>query len=142
MVPERFEGEFVRSYPGRAAFVPDARADIRAFAVRSRLSAAEADDVAQAVGELLTFLISNTAGHPRPFRLAAWSYPNRIEVELESEHPVFATALAAWDPDEETLAPRGLGMRVLRGLVDEIEFTDDGRVASIVKNRSAGSPRR
>ena len=142
MVPESFEREFVRSYPGRAAFVADAREDVRSFAQRCRLAEAEADDLTQAVGELLTFIIANTSGHPRPFRVAAWSYPKRIEVEVESDSHAFATIPAAWDPDDEPLAPRGLGMLVVRGFVDEVEFSDQGRVARIVKNRADRSPRR
>ena len=135
MVPERFESEFVRSYPGRASFVPDARADIRAFAQRSRLTLAEVDNVVQAVGELLTMLVTNMSGHPRPFRVAAWSYPKRIEIEIESDHPAFVAVPAVWNPDDEPLAPRGLGMLVLRGVVDEIEFTNEGRAAFIVITR-------
>lgn len=140
MVPDRIEGEFVRSYPGRAAFVPDARADVRAFARRSGLGAAAADDVAGAVGELLTFLVTNTSGHPRPFRITAWSYAKRFEVEVESENGGFATALAAWDPDDEPLAPRGLGMLIVHGLVDEVEFGHHGRMARIVKVRERPKP--
>lgn len=118
------------------SFVTQARRDLQAFARRCGLVARDVEDIGTAVGEILIFALQPKAGAPKPFRIAARSHPDRIEIEIESESAGFGVRPTVRDPDLDTLAPRGLGMQIIRKLVTQITFSDGGTKARLLKRRS------
>ncbi len=138
MVPERFDHQFRRSYPGHASFAAEARRALCAFAVDCGLTSEDVDDVRIAIGEILALAVQRTT---RPatdgaFLLAARCFGDRLEVEVQSQTARFATRTAVRDPALDSLAPRGLGMQILRKVVTQVAFSDGGTRVRFVKRRS------
>jgi anti-sigma regulatory factor (Ser/Thr protein kinase) len=138
MVPERSNFDFLRSYPGHASFAPQVRRDLGSFAERAGFDARDVDDITLAIGELLVFTLRPVVGPVLPFRVGAWSYPDRIEIEIEAVRAGFARSTPVCDVDGEPAAPRGFGMQIIRRLVTQVTFGDGGTKVRIVKRRSSG----
>lgn len=137
MVPDRSLREFLRSYPGHPSFAAAARRDVCAFASRSGFNTQDTADINAALGELLVVALQRTRGPVSGFLLSARAFGDRIEIDLQSQSARFAVSTPVRDPQLDSLAPRGVGLQIVRRLMAQVTFLDGGTKVLLVKRRSA-----
>jgi serine/threonine-protein kinase RsbW len=124
--------------PARAEFVALARLVVSALAATdSQLADERVDDLKIAVSEACTNAIEahDAVATPERVRLRCWSDDRGLEVSIEDRgagfdpsdlpdhHPVT-------DPDRLKFE-RGLGIPLIRALVDEVEITSSGQGTAV-----------
>jgi anti-sigma regulatory factor (Ser/Thr protein kinase) len=133
MVPKPDDHVFGRSYPSHASFALAARRDLRAFAQRCGVAAGDLDDIYLALGEVFAEAVQRKHGKSHGFSVSARYFTDRIEISVESDEARFGVRTAVRDPAYDTMAPRGLGMLIVRKLMTTVTLSGDGRKIQLVK---------
>lgn len=124
--------------PARAEFVALARLVVSALAATdSQLADERVDDLKIAVSEACTNAIEahDAVATPERVRLRCWSDDRGLEVSIEDRGPGFdPTDLPdhppVTDPDRLKFE-RGLGIPLIRALVDEVDITSSGQGTAV-----------
>ena len=124
--------------PARAEFVALARLVVSALAATdSQLADERVDDLKIAVSEACTNAIEahDAVATPERVRLRCWSDDRGLEVSIEDRGPGFdPTDLPdhppVTDPDRLKFE-RGLGIPLIRALVDEVDITSSGEGTAV-----------
>ena len=119
--------------PARAEFVALARLVVSALAATdSQLADERVDDLKIAVSEACTNAIEahDAVATPERVRLRCWSDDRGLEVSIEDRGPGFDPSdlpdhPPVTDPDRLKFE-RGLGIPLIRALVDEVDITSSG----------------
>jgi serine/threonine-protein kinase RsbW len=119
--------------PARAEFVALARLVVSAMAATdSELADERVDDLKIAVSEACTNAIEahDSVATPERVRLRCWSDDRGLEVSIEDRGPGFDPSglpdhPPVTDPDRLKFE-RGLGIPLIRALVDEVDITSSG----------------
>ena len=133
MVPKPNDHVFGRSYPSHASFAMAARLDLRAFAQRCGVAQSDLDDIYLALGEVLAETVQRKLSKSHGFSVTAHHVTDRIEITVESDEARFGVRSAARDPAFDTLAPRGLGMLIVRKLMTTVTISSQGRKITLIK---------
>jgi anti-sigma regulatory factor (Ser/Thr protein kinase) len=122
---------FRRRYPSKVASVPKARRDVAAFARGCGLLPSDISDIALAVGEAC----NNAAEHGHVAEGAfdvSCSYENgELVVEIADRGSGFDPHGKGECQDPENLGMRGLGIFIMRSLMDDICFTPTATGTSV-----------
>jgi serine/threonine-protein kinase RsbW len=114
---------FRRQYPSKFASVPKARRDVCAFARACGLLPSDISDIALAVGEAC----NNAAEHGHvatgSFEVACAYENGELVVEISDRGGGFDPRGKGECQDPENLGMRGLGIFIMRSLMDDICFT-------------------
>ena len=124
--------------PARAEFVALARLVVSALAATdSQLADERVDDLKIAVSEACTNAIEahDAVATPERVRLRCWSDDRGLEVSIEDRGPGFDPSdlpdhPPVTDPDRLKFE-RGLGIPLIRALVDEVEITSSGQGTAV-----------
>jgi serine/threonine-protein kinase RsbW len=124
--------------PARAEFVALARLVVSALAVTdSQLADERVDDLKIAVSEACTNAIEahDAVATPERVRLRCWSDDRGLEVSIEDRGAGFDPSdlpdhPPVTDPDRLKFE-RGLGIPLIRALVDEVEITSSGHGTAV-----------
>ena len=120
----------MRSYPSHAIFASNARRDLRAYAEACGAVAADVDDLAVALGEVLVFAVQPGGGG---FVVSARRRDNTIEVTVENNAGRFENPPPLRDAGTIPLTPRGYSMQIIRKLMDSVTFGDGGKRIRFIK---------
>ena len=133
--------------PARAEFVALARLVVSALAATdSQLADERVDDLKIAVSEACTNAIEahDAVATPERVRLRCWSDDRGLEVSIEDRGPGFDPSdlpdhPPVTDPDRLKFE-RGLGIPLIRALVDEVEFSssDQGTAVRLLMRPAGG----
>jgi serine/threonine-protein kinase RsbW len=114
---------FYQQYPSVYSSVPKARRDARAFFRQCALTDIEINDITLAVGEACNNAVEH--GHAADGSFSVSSSFDNVDMVIE-----VADRGAGFDPagkgltsDPETLRLRGLGIFIMRSLMDDVCFT-------------------
>jgi serine/threonine-protein kinase RsbW len=124
--------------PARAEFVALARLVVSALAATdSQLADERVDDLKIAVSEACTNAIEahDAVATPERVRLRCWSDDRGLEVSIEDRGAGFDPSdlpdhPPVTDPDRLKFE-RGLGIPLIRALVDEVEITSSGQGTAV-----------
>ena len=124
--------------PARAEFVALARLVVSALAATdSQLADERVDDLKIAVSEACTNAIEahDAVATPERVRLRCWSDDRGLEVSIEDRGPGFDPSdlpdhPPVTDPDRLKFE-RGLGIPLIRALVDEVDITSSGEGTAV-----------
>lgn len=126
---------FEATFPSAPSAVPDARQAVRAFAMKAGLSAWETSDVVLAAGEAC----NNAAEHAHSvgglFTVRGVDDGRALALEITDHGAGFDLAGKGLAMDPEERGVRGLGIFLMRCLMDEVSYTTDrnGTTVRLVK---------
>jgi anti-sigma regulatory factor (Ser/Thr protein kinase) len=126
---------FEATFPSAPSAVPDARQAVRAFAVRAGLDPWETSDVVLAAGEAC----NNAAEHAHSigglFTVRGVDDGRALAIEIIDYGGGFDLAGKGIAMDPEERGVRGLGIFLMRCLMDEVSYTTDrnGTTVRMVK---------
>jgi anti-sigma regulatory factor (Ser/Thr protein kinase) len=118
--------QFEESFPSAPSAVSDARHAVRAFATRAGLDPWETSDVVLAAGEAC----NNAAEHAHVsggrFTVRGVDDGRAMAIEISDSGSGFDLAGKGARMEPEERGVRGLGIFLMRCLMDEVSYTSDG----------------
>lgn len=128
--PHLDDWTYVRWYPCHAGFAKLARRGLREFATRCGFDSAALDDIESAAGEALANAVVHGRDAERGVTVKARLAGGGLTIEIHDSGPGFAGDLRTRN---SRFTPRGYGIRLMTTLMDQVEFTDNGRCVRLTK---------
>jgi serine/threonine-protein kinase RsbW len=132
---------FYQQYPSVYSSVPKARRDTREFARQCGLTDIEVNDITLAVGEACNNAVEHGHVADGSFSIACRFDHADIVIEVADRGTGFDPTGKGLTSDPETLRLRGLGIFIMRSLMDDVCFTvhPSGTSVRLTKHLSARS---
>lgn len=135
--PHLDDWSYVRWYPCHASFAKLARRGLREFAARCGFDAGALDDIESAAGEALANAVVHGRNAEQGVTVKARLVGTSLTIEIHDSGPGFAGDLRARNT---RFTPRGYGIRLMTTLMDQVEFTDNGRCVRLTKRLAPPRP--
>ena len=127
------------SLPNSAAAASHARKQFIRFIEHFRLSAELVADIEAALGEALANAAEHGYKHRGTIRVEARLTEAYLEATISDDGPGFFLRGPIAVDHPPANSPRGFGLFLIRALVDELEFRDNGKTVWFLKRLGAAS---
>jgi serine/threonine-protein kinase RsbW len=120
IIQEKMAATFRRRYQPNAQWLCTARRDIAQFATHCGFDPEQVSEIVLATGEALSNVIEHAAS-PRNFHLRCEFDGDRLVVTVQDHGTGFSPPNGT--PGRDSLQPRGLGIFLMKRLMDSVEFS-------------------
>ena len=118
--------QFEANFPSAPSAVSDARQAVRAFATRAGLAPWETSDVVLAAGEACNNATEHAHGAGGQFTIRGFDDGMSLAIEIIDYGSGFDLTGKGLLIEPEDRGVRGLGIFLMRCLMDEVSYTTDG----------------
>jgi anti-sigma regulatory factor (Ser/Thr protein kinase) len=126
---------FRARYPSSPASTVEARRAVLAYLAHLGIDGPTVDDLESALGEALANAAEHGHRDGAMFEVHSWVDGDGVVIEVQDDGPGFPSPPPEKRPGSH--APRGFGIFIMRTLVDEVSYGDQGRRVRLRKRLRA-----